>query len=99
MPSPCFVLQEARLKANLRIFEALGKQHHIVWLYTLKCFHEPQGLALIASVFSGWSVGNVEELSHTLALDKTLKNAHKHSYTHTFLHNSKFHAHHIRFAL
>ncbi|MDQ7085651.1 MAG: hypothetical protein Q9M36_12390 [Sulfurovum sp.] len=60
------------------------RQHNIVWLYTLKCFHEPQGLALIASVFSGWSVGNVEELSHILALDKTLKNAHKHSYAPAF---------------
>lgn len=61
MSNPTFILEKNKLEANLAHFECLAKQTGIVWLYTLKAFHEEAGLAMIASSFDGFSIGNNNE--------------------------------------
>ncbi len=74
--TPCFVMEKKKLDANLEIFTTLQEKTKIVWLYTLKCFNEEEGLTHIANVFSGFSIGNLNELSKT----KTLPCKYLHSY-------------------
>jgi carboxynorspermidine decarboxylase len=79
-PSPCFILEEKKLQKNLLIFQRLQKQTNVIWLYTLKCFNEKEGLALISDTFSGFSIGNSTELSQA----SSSKNSHIHSYAPAF---------------
>ena len=79
-PSPCFILEEKRLQKNLALFQRLQKQSNVIWLYTLKCFNEKEGLDLIANTFSGFSIGNSTELSQA----QHSKKSHIHSYAPAF---------------
>ncbi|CAA6803141.1 MAG: Carboxynorspermidine decarboxylase, putative (EC [uncultured Sulfurovum sp.] len=79
-PSPCFVMEKKKLDKNLKIFSILKEKTNITWLYTLKCFHESEGLAHISHVSSGFSIGNLNELS----LAKKHQYTHIHSYAPAF---------------
>lgn len=80
VPSPCFIMEKSKLDANLTILTTMQEQTNIIWLYTLKCFHEEEGLAHIANVCSGFSIGNLNELS----LAKTQPYTHIHTYAPAF---------------
>jgi len=75
MSNPIFVLEKKKLKLNLAHFEYLRKETGICWLYTLKAFHEPKGLAIIAETFDGFSVGNHNEYDKVKEYPK-----HRHAY-------------------
>ena len=75
--SPCFVIKKKKLEANLSIFTKLQEKTNIVWLYTLKCFHEQEGLTHIANALSGFSIGNLNELS----IAKKSSSKYLHSYS------------------
>ena len=79
-PSPCFVMEKKNLDANLEVFTTLKEKTDITWLYTLKCFHEPDGLHYIANTLSGFSIGNLNEFSKA----KTSSYEHIHSYAPAF---------------
>ena len=74
--SPCFVLQSQKLEKNLAILTELESKTSARFLYTLKCFHEKEGLDLIAQKLSGFSIGNENELSKV----SSYENKHLHSY-------------------
>ena len=78
--TPCFVMEKNKLDANLEIFTKLKEETNIIWLYTLKCFHEQEGLSNIANTLSGFSIGNLNELSIT----KTSPYTYLHSYSPAF---------------
>lgn len=78
--SPCFVMKKKKIEANLDIFKRIGEKTNIVWIYTLKAFHEKEGLTFIANALSGFSVGNLAELS----IAKALPYQHLHSYSPAF---------------
>lgn len=61
MNRPTFVLEKKRLEENLAHFDYLSKETGIIWLYTLKAFHEREGLDVIAKHFKGFSIGNHNE--------------------------------------
>ncbi len=61
MSNPTFILEKKKLQANLAHFEYLAQETGIKWLYTLKAFHEPEGLEMIAKHFDGFSIGNRNE--------------------------------------
>jgi carboxynorspermidine decarboxylase len=63
MNRPTFILEKKKLKANLTHFTYLTKETGIKWLYTLKAFDKPEGLALIAESIDGFSIGNSNEYS------------------------------------
>jgi len=71
-PSPCFVMEEKKLDGNLQYFENLAQETGIIWLYTVKAFHEEEGLSCIAKRLEGFSIGNLNEY----------QNVKKQSYTH-----------------
>jgi len=77
--SPCFVLEKNKLEKNLALFATL-KQDNLQWIYTIKCFHEEEGLECIAQSFNGFSIGNLNELSKLPHTDKK----HIHSYAPAF---------------
>ena len=79
MSSPVFVLEQKKLKANLAHFEYLAKETGIHWLYTLKAFHAPEGLEIIAKAFDGFSIGNTNEYSKVKKHSK-----HLHTYAPAF---------------
>ncbi len=79
MNRPVFVLEKAKLQDNLALFESLAEQTGIKWLFTLKAFAEPEGLELIASSFSGFSIGNFNEYGKIAPYNKAL-----HSYAPAF---------------
>jgi len=74
--SPCFVLERQKLEKNLAIFGMLEEKTKAIFLYTLKCFHKKEGLEIIKSKLSGFSIGNSTELSQV----KAFEDKHLHSY-------------------
>lgn len=74
--SPCFVLEKSKLAKNLTVFAMLEEKTQATFLYTLKCFHEKEGLERIKSTLLGFSIGNFTELSHI----KAFEDKHIHSY-------------------
>ncbi len=76
MNSPTFILEQKKLQENLAHFEYLAKETSIIWLYTLKAFDAPEGLALIAHSFDGFSLGNANEYAKVKEYGKKV-----HSYT------------------
>lgn len=81
--SPCFVMEKKKLNANLDVFTKLQEQTNIVWLYTLKCFHEQEGLTHIANALSGFSIGNLNELSKAKASSHTYLHSYAPAYDKT----------------
>jgi carboxynorspermidine decarboxylase len=79
MSSPVFILEQKKLETNLVHFEYLAKETGIHWLYTLKAFHEPDGLKIIAKSFDGFSIGNTNEYNKVKDYSK-----HLHTYAPAF---------------
>lgn len=79
MNRPTFVLEKHKLEANLAHFAYLAKETGVVWLYTIKAFHEEEGLEMISHTFNGFSIGNSKEYSKVKKYHK-----HLHSYAPAF---------------
>ncbi len=80
LPSPCFVLEAEKLKANLCKLRYLQDQTDIQILHTLKSFHSREGLKIISEYLSGFSAGNQRELDKLHQIPST----HIHSYAPVF---------------
>jgi len=81
--SPLFIMEEKKLNANLQYFEKLAQKTGIIWLYTVKAFHEQEGLSCIAKKLEGFSIGNLNEF-------ETIKEqpyTHLHSYAPAYYEN------------
>ena len=79
MSNPIFILEKKKLQSNLAHFEYLAQETGIKWLYTLKAFHEPEGLEMIAKHFDGFSIGNSNEYDKVTSYPNQL-----HSYAPAF---------------
>ena len=69
-------MEKRKLDANLDYFKKLSHVTGIVWLYTVKAFHEQEGLAHIANTLDGFSIGNINEFKSI----KKKPYTHLHSY-------------------
>lgn len=78
--SPCFIMQMQKLEKNLQLFITLQEQTSVTFLYTLKCFNEPDGLIYILDKLSGFSLGNLNEYTRT----QPFKQKHIHAYAPAF---------------
>ena len=57
-PTPCFVMEQHKLEANLARLSSLQDQTGVKILHTLKSFNSREGLEVIANSLSGFSAGN-----------------------------------------
>lgn len=83
IPSPCFVMERDKLERNLKRLRYLQQHTGVKILHTIKSFNSIEGLKIIDSYLSGFSVGNQQEL----AIIDTLKCDHIHSYAPYFYPN------------
>ncbi len=83
LPSPCFVLETDKLKANLKKLSYLQEKTSVQILHTLKSFNNQKGLEIISDYLSGFSAGNQCEIN----MLKTLPSTHVHSYAPAFRSN------------
>ena len=82
-PTPCFILEQHKLEANLRRLVSLQNQTGVKILHTLKSFNGKEGLEVIAKSLSGFSAGNQNELDRL----KTIASRHIHTYAPAFRSN------------
>ena len=59
--TPCFVLEEQKLRQNLSLLKQIERETDIHILHTLKSFHQEEGTEIIASQLSGFSISNLTE--------------------------------------
>jgi len=59
--SPIFVMEKEKLHTNLEYLNRIAQKTGIIWLYTVKAFHEKEGLSCIANILDGFSIGNLNE--------------------------------------
>lgn len=60
-PSPCFVVDEARLRKNLSVFDALQKQCGVEWLLALKAFAMFSTFPELRKVLQGTTASSLHE--------------------------------------
>ena len=82
-PTPCFVLEQHKLEANLARLASLQDQTGVKILHTLKSFNSREGLEVIAKSLSGFSAGNQCELNGL----KNIAYQHIHTYSPAFRSN------------
>ncbi|MEA1952849.1 MAG: hypothetical protein U9O24_00465 [Campylobacterota bacterium] len=75
--SPTFVMEKNKLNDNLLYFERLAQKTGIIWLYTVKAFHEQKGLSCIAKRLKGFSIGSLNEFENVK--EQPYKNLHSYA--------------------